>query len=137
MAKKMIDNGEALHIPQNSAFNGDIQTENNARIEGTVKGNIISQGGNLLFGVESVIDGNVTGGDIAIGGKVNGDIMATGQVSIFSGAKVIGNVKAASFVVESNAAFDGHVLIEAPEPVFGEKESRRAKARAESTGDVN
>ena len=106
---------EEMHIPQYTTFNGDIETEHNARIDGVVRGNVSSQGGNVLIGMDAVVEGDITGNDIAIGGQIKGDIIATGQVSIFSGAKLVGNVRAASFVVEFDTVYEGHLMINCTE----------------------
>lgn len=137
MAVKKDKNNFDLHLPEDTTFNGNIDTESNARIEGNVKGNITSQNGNLLFGVNSKINGNVTGIDIAVSGQIKGDITASGQVSIFSGAKITGNVKASSFIVENDAFFEGSLLIssseiiDAPETATETKAVRRFKSRKE------
>lgn len=102
-----------LSIPANTVFTGNITTQSNARINGTVQGDILSGNGNILFGVGSNITGNVTGGDIAIGGGVRGDVTSRGQLSIFAGAKVFGNVAAGALVVEKDAVFEGHVKVDA------------------------
>lgn len=109
----MIENNDTaeLSIPSNTVFSGNIVTQSNARINGTVEGNVTSQNGNILFGMGSKVKGNVSGSDIAVGGGVDGDINAEGQLSIFSGAYVKGNINAISLLIEKDAEFDGHVTI--------------------------
>ncbi|MDR1619598.1 MAG: polymer-forming cytoskeletal protein [Clostridiales bacterium] len=104
-----------LSIPRNTSFTGNITTQSNARINGTVSGDITSESGNILFGVGSSVTGNVSGVDIAVGGDIRGDITANGQLSVFTGAKVFGNVHANAMVIEKDAIFEGHVKIEAGE----------------------
>ncbi|MCL2433926.1 MAG: polymer-forming cytoskeletal protein [Clostridia bacterium] len=100
-----------LVLPAKSTFHGDFTTNSNARIEGTVDGNIIAENGNILLGEQARVIGNIKGVDVAVAGSVKGDLDLTGQLSIYSGAEVVGNVKATAIIVENNAVFDGHVTI--------------------------
>ncbi|MDL2259017.1 polymer-forming cytoskeletal protein [Eubacteriales bacterium OttesenSCG-928-K08] len=100
-----------LRIPAKSTFSGDILTMSGARIDGVVEGNVSSEQGNVLLGPESKLKGNLAGRDIAVGGAVVGDINCAGQLSVFAGAQVVGNIAALSLVVEKGAVFSGNVSI--------------------------
>lgn len=134
LIKKMVVSDSAdsseLSIPAGTVFSGNIATQSNARINGTVEGNVISENGNILFGISSSITGNIKGKDIAVGGGVRGDISSCGQISILAGAKVFGNVNACALVIEKDAAFEGHAKISAQEkPLLStsENEGERVK----------
>ena len=112
MARKQMEEQEnQLFVPEHAAIKGDMSLSGGVRIEGVVHGNIVSSGGNLLFGPKSRVEGNVTGSDIATGGIITGNVLASEQLSVFSGAQVLGDVKAAAILVEKGGALKGQIVI--------------------------
>jgi len=112
------DASSEIFLPAKSTFNGEVRSEGNIRIEGCVDGNVISENGNILFGETSNTTGNIRGIDVAVAGTINGDIEVSGQLTVCSGANVIGTVKAAAIVIEDNALFDGKLTIKPSIPLI-------------------
>lgn len=100
-----------LFFPVNAVFRGDMETDGDARIEGTIDGNVKSTKGSILLGPRSRITGNVACVDLSTAGAIQGNIKAKGRLSILAGAKVEGDVCANAFVVEESASFQGKVII--------------------------
>lgn len=100
-----------LRIPADAVCKGNITVSGDARIDGTVRGDVYAENGNILLSAGSNIVGNVSGLDVAAGGSMQGDVLARGQMSIFAGAHIIGNITAQALVAEQDAVFEGYVKI--------------------------
>lgn len=86
---------------------GDIKTKNDIRVDGMIKGKIITSG-RLVVGSTAKLEGNVDCVNIDVQGVVIGDILASGSVSLKATANVMGNISAASISIEPGALFNGN-----------------------------
>ena len=77
---------------------GDIKTKNDIRIDGIIKGKIIT----------AKIEGNIDCCNVDVLGVVLGDIQASGTVSLKSSAKVIGNIVSSVLSIEPGVIFNGN-----------------------------
>jgi cytoskeletal protein CcmA (bactofilin family) len=102
--------GMDVYISAESAITGDLQTQSNIVIEGSVNGKVTASG-NVHIGNNSKVEGDISAADIQIAGTVNGNIVSTGGLILFSGAKLSGDVKACGFTVEKGAYFKGATTI--------------------------
>ena len=112
---KKVDKDEFV-LPARGKFKGEITVEGNARINGEAVGTVLSHQGNIVCGPQSDIDGTVEGVDIAVFGAIDGDVTSKGQLSVFSGASLKGDVIASALVIENGASYAGSVVIEPKEP---------------------
>ena len=106
------DEKDEFVLPVRGKFKGEITLEGNARINGTAVGTVFSDHGNIVCGPQSVVDGTVEGVDIAVFGSLNGDVTSKGQLSVFSGASLKGDVIASALVIENGASYTGSVAIQ-------------------------
>jgi len=100
---------------------GDVKTKNDIRIDGIIKGKIITSG-RLVVGTTAKLEGNVDCVNVDVQGVVVGDILASGAVSLKSPAKVMGNISAAVISIEPGAMFNGNCQMlkkDSREPVKG------------------
>lgn len=86
---------------------GDIKTKNDIRIDGIIKGKIITSG-RLIVGSTAKVEGNIDCVNVDVQGVVIGDILASGTVTLKSPAKVMGNVSAAVIAIEPGVMFNGN-----------------------------
>ncbi len=86
---------------------GDIKTKSDIRIDGIVKGKMITSG-RLIIGNTAKVEGNIDCANIDIHGVVLGDILASGTVSLKKLSKVIGNISAAVLSIEPGSVFNGN-----------------------------
>lgn len=86
---------------------GDIKTKNDIRIDGIIKGKIITSG-RLVVGNTAKLEGNIDCVNVDVLGVVLGDIVATGAVSLKAPAKVMGNISAAIISIEPGVTFNGN-----------------------------
>lgn len=92
-------------------FEGRLEVAGTFRLDGSVKGTIISTN-TLILGENSSVNGQVEGGSVVIGGQFDGIINARAKVEIKAKAIVTGEVHTPCLIIESGAIFDGrcHML---------------------------
>lgn len=98
------------NIPFDTSFTGDIETKAGVKIDGNVKGNLTAAG-NIVIGSDGSVEGIITGKDINIAGSVIGNVNSFGIVQMLAGSKLIGDMQAASVVIEQGAYFKGKCVI--------------------------
>lgn len=98
---------------------GDIKTKNDIRIDGMIKGKVITSG-RLVVGSTAKIEGNIDCVNVDVSGVVTGDIVASGTIVLKVPAKVVGNVSAGMISIEPGVVFNGNCQMlkkEKSEPV--------------------
>lgn len=93
---------------------GDIKTKNDIRIDGIIKGKIITSG-RLVVGSTAKIEGNIDCVNVDVQGIVVGDIQASGAVSLKSPAKVMGNISSGVISIEPGVVFNGNCQMQKKE----------------------
>jgi cytoskeletal protein CcmA (bactofilin family) len=98
-------------IDRETEIIGDIKFKENFRIDGVLKGKILS-GNGLIIGETGEIEADIDVNNIAINGRVKGSIKAKERVEIFSKGRVIGSVTAPKLIIEEGAFFQGSCQME-------------------------
>ena len=99
-------NAEPTIIGNGTVIEGKVSVSNGIQIDGRVIGNVESNE-NVSVGPEGVIEGELIGGDIAIGGRVEGRVTARGHLHMVSSGAVIGDVFYNSIEVDRGAVIAG------------------------------
>lgn len=86
---------------------GDIKTKNDLRIDGIIKGKILSSG-RLVVGNTAKIEGDIECANIDVIGVVLGNIVSSGTVSLKAPAKVVGNITSSVLAIEPGVFFNGN-----------------------------
>ncbi|MCC8173556.1 MAG: polymer-forming cytoskeletal protein [Odoribacter sp.] len=105
MGKEVMTNAVNL-LSEGTTIVGDIKTKNDIRIDGNVKGKIITTG-KLVIGNTAKIEGDIECVNIDILGEIIGNIISTGNVTLKSPAKIKGNMISKALAVEPGAVFNG------------------------------
>ena len=87
-------------------INGDVKVSGSLLIYGKVFGSIQSSGA-VRTANGSVVNGNISAKEAAIGGKVDGDLDVEKKVTLGDTSFLTGNLKAAILTIEEGAQFDG------------------------------
>jgi len=93
-------------IGKGTEFEGTIRTKETCRIEGVVKGNIISEG-TLIVGNGGKVDGKIEAVNILIGGDAYGELYASNKIEANASGRIFGNIHTKSLIVDENAIFEG------------------------------
>ena len=98
-------NGTTL-ISAGTILKGDISSNSDLRIDGTVIGNIHSSA-KIVIGSNGVVEGDISGNQADIVGKVSGNIRAKELLQLRGECAVTGNLYAGKLQVEPSATFNG------------------------------
>lgn len=93
-------------IGNGTSIIGDIKSNGDVRIDGTLKGNI-SISGKLVVGPSGNIEGNIICQNADISGEIHGKVSVTELLSLKSSAKVLGDIVTGKISIEPNATFTG------------------------------
>jgi cytoskeletal protein CcmA (bactofilin family) len=93
-------------IGNGTSITGDINSNGDIRIDGTLKGNIFISG-KLVVGPTGNINGNVTCQNADVSGKIHGKINVTELLSLKASAKLLGDIVTGKITIEPNATFTG------------------------------
>nr|WP_319400248.1 polymer-forming cytoskeletal protein [uncultured Carboxylicivirga sp.] len=93
-------------IGPGTKIKGDLETNGDIKIDGTVEGNIVSKG-RVLIGQNGVVKGDVKCTNCDIYGHFDGKILITELLSLKSSSKLTGDVKTGKLSIEPGAIFTG------------------------------
>lgn len=106
MSKENTGNAVNL-LCEGTVIVGDIKTKNDIRIDGIIKGKIITSG-RLVVGNTAKVEGNIDCQNVDVQGVVLGDIVASGVVALKSPARVVGNITSSVISIEPGVMFNGN-----------------------------
>lgn len=98
-------NGQPNRIERSTKITGEIVSEADFRIDGTLEGSITTSG-KVVIGKEGVIEGTVNCSFADIEGKLTGKIEVKESLSLKSTSAVEGEVIIGKLIVESGASFN-------------------------------
>jgi cytoskeletal protein CcmA (bactofilin family) len=101
--------GEIAIIGRSIRIDGDLQGEEDLRIEGRVTGTVKLADNSLTIGKEGEIHADVYAKSIAVDGVMEGDLYGAEQVAIRRNARVKGNITAPRVSLEDGARFKGSI----------------------------
>jgi cytoskeletal protein CcmA (bactofilin family) len=90
-----------------TAVEGTLEFRDTIRLDGQVRGKIISPSGTLIIGEKALIEAEVSVGTVIIKGTVNGRVEAQDRVEIFAPARVNGDVVTPSIAIDAGVVFNG------------------------------
>ena len=98
-------------IDQGVTLEGTLTVSGTFRIDGNVKGNIISEQ-TVVLGDGARVEGQIEGNRVVISGRFDGVIFARGRVEIQAKGVVTGEVHSPCMVIDPGGIFDGrcHML---------------------------
>lgn len=94
-------------VGNNTHLTGDASFKGMMRVDGHLSGRISSGDGTLIVSTNGLVEADVSVATAKIYGTVKGNITATGVVELGRTARVTGNIRTPSLVIEGGAVFDG------------------------------
>lgn len=105
MQQSTTGNGTTL-ISSGTTLKGDIHSNSDLRIDGTIIGNI-SSSAKIVIGSSGIVEGDIAGNQADIVGKVSGNIRAKELLQLRGECVVTGNLYAGKLQIEPSATFNG------------------------------
>jgi cytoskeletal protein CcmA (bactofilin family) len=104
--KKQKSDAVTGFLGSQTEFTGKLSFSGVVHLDGTFHGEIISRG-TLVVGGESVVHAEIYASILKIAGEVHGDLIATEKIELYPPARVYGNIRTPSLVVEEGVIFEG------------------------------
>ena len=92
-------------VAKNTTIVGDIKSDGDFRIDGTLEGTLITNG-RVIIGADGVVKGKVEATNADIEGKFSGELLVSNTLTIKTTADISGDVVIAKLSVEPGASFN-------------------------------
>ena len=96
----------ATLISSGTTLKGDVKSETDLRIDGTIQGNVICSS-KVIIGPSGHVEGNIEGAHADVTGKVTGNITVKELLQLRGESNVHGNLIAAKLQIDPTAVFNG------------------------------
>jgi len=123
----------ATLVSAGTTVKGDISSNSDLRIDGTIIGNV-SSSAKIVIGASGSVEGDISGNQADIVGKVSGNIKTKDLLQLRGDCVVNGNVYAGKLQVEPTAIFNGQCHMGSSEKPSVEKSSVSVADRVSSNG---
>ncbi|MBO9682397.1 MAG: polymer-forming cytoskeletal protein [Flavisolibacter sp.] len=100
------NSNSATLISPGTSLKGDVRSENDLRIDGTIHGNVYSSA-KIIVGPSGFVEGNIEGAYADITGKVAGNITVKELLQLRGESYVQGNISAVKLQIDPTAVFNG------------------------------
>jgi cytoskeletal protein CcmA (bactofilin family) len=106
-------------IGKDSLFNGTVEVKGGLRVDGKIKGKIISEE-TVQIGATGDVEADIQAKVVVVAGTVVGNVNTSEKLELQARGKVVGDVKTRGIVIEQGAVFHGSCHMEglkaAPQP---------------------
>ena len=97
-----------LHVSKQTVIHGNIITDTNSYIAGTIHGDITTQA-TLVIKKNGVINGNAHAKNVIVKGKIKGNIHSDGKVDVKKNGEIEGHVYATEVNVDKESSLKGTI----------------------------
>jgi cytoskeletal protein CcmA (bactofilin family) len=102
-----VDAGSVNLIGKGTEITGDINSLGDLRIDGVLKGNLITKG-KFVLGPNGSIIGNVKSQNADLSGEVTGTVVVEDMLSLKASSKITGDILTGKLSIEPGAVFSGN-----------------------------
>jgi cytoskeletal protein CcmA (bactofilin family) len=102
-----VDAGSVNLIGKGTEITGDINSLGDVRIDGSLKGNLITKG-KFVLGPNGSITGNVKSQNADLSGEVKGTVEVDDMLSLKASARITGDIITGKLSIEPGAVFSGN-----------------------------
>jgi cytoskeletal protein CcmA (bactofilin family) len=96
----------ATLISSGTVLTGDLVSDHDLRIDGTIRGNVICKS-KIIVGPSGFIEGNVDGQQADINGRITGNITVKDILQLRGNCVVEGNISSPKLQMDPTAVFNG------------------------------
>lgn len=87
---------------------GEVSGDEDLVIQGMIQGRILSKG-DLTIEQSGKVEASIETKNLAVNGKLQGNVEATDRVEVNTDGSVIGDIKAPRVLLKDGAKFKGHI----------------------------
>jgi cytoskeletal protein CcmA (bactofilin family) len=116
-------------LDQGTEILGELRFRNTFRVDGHLKGRIVSDNA-LIVGETGVVEAEIDCGVVSIRGTVTGRIQARQRLELLAGARVQGTLSSPRLLIEEGAFFQGDCEMAPRSPVVALAAPRAAAGDA-------
>ena len=98
-----------------ASIDGKIEFKGTIRLDGRLKGSVISEGGTIIVGEKAVVNADVRVGMAIIMGEVNGTVIAGERLEVYPPGRIVGDIESPVVSIEAGGKFNGNCTMKAPE----------------------
>ena len=98
------------YVGSNTTIKGNLECKENFLVEGTVEGNLSSEG-LILLGKDGAVKGEVSAKEAAISGIVVGAVRCSARLEIYDSAKIIGTIQTPVLVMVPGAQINAEIMM--------------------------
>lgn len=124
---------DLAHIGKSVVIKGELSGSEDLYVDGEVEGNIDLRNQSLTIGPNSKIRASVFAKEVAVHGKVDGNVTATNKVELKKSAVFNGDISTQRIVVEDGAFFKGSIDIHKGEPAKAQGASASSSSSSAGT----
>jgi cytoskeletal protein CcmA (bactofilin family) len=114
MKKEKNTDRISTFIGADASIDGTINFKGTIRVDGQVKGKIVSNGGTVVVGEKASIDAELHVNVAVVMGEVNGMIEAKERIEVYPPGRVGGDIQAPVISIEPGGIFNGSCVMKAP-----------------------
>ena len=107
---------DMAHIGKSVVIKGELSGSEDLYVDGEVEGTIDLRDQSLIIGPNSKVRASVFAKEVAVHGKVDGNVTATTKVELKKSALLNGDISTQRIVIEDGAFFKGSIDIHKGEP---------------------
>ena len=116
-------------IGEGTTLKGDVKVEGSIQVDGEFDGTI-DAADTLVVGETGKVDGDATVANAIIGGRMYGNVFASGKIELQRGSQLLGDIKTRGLVIEDGVVFQGNCQM-------GDVVDPPVRMRGESTGALD
>ena len=119
MKKNRKTDSISTFLGSDATFDGTLEFQGAIRLDGRIKGKILSSDGTLIVGENAAVDAEIHVNVIIVMGEVNGLIEAKDRIEVYPPGRVGGEIHSPVVSIEPGGIFNGTCSMKPPSPAPG------------------
>ena len=113
MKKEKKTDRISTFIGADASIDGTIEFKGTIRVDGQVKGKIVSSGGTVVVGEKAAVDAELHVNVAVVMGEVKGKIEAKERIEVYPPGRVVGDIQSPVISIEPGGVFNGSCVMKA------------------------
>ena len=119
MKKNRKTDSISTFLGSDATFDGTLEFQGAIRLDGRIKGKILSSDGTLIVGENAAVDAEIHVNVIIVMGEVNGLIEAKDRIEVYPPGRVGGEIHSPVVSIEPGGIFNGTCSMKPPSAAPG------------------